>query len=165
MDKIKLIASICFFFFVSIIYSQEGFRVDKDYRIKKYQKDMIKFLIGNNQFGAEDLKDIILIKNYSGNMGVTKGIEVFSDEPKRNKVLLVRFYSFGTGAENYWGILEKDYKYFFYYDQKNTLKIENYLKKYDVKTQKILLDYVKIYTEWNGSNTHSPQVIDADLKK
>jgi hypothetical protein len=165
MDKIKLIASLSFFFVISVIYSQEGFNVDKDYRIKKYQKDMIKFLIDDNQFGTEEIKGAILIKNYSGSMGITKCIEVFPVEPKENKILLVRFFSFGTGAESYWGILEKDSKYLFYYNEKDISKIKNYLKKYDTKTQQILLDYVKIYTEWNGPNTHSPQVIDVDLKK
>ncbi|TRX37573.1 hypothetical protein [Flavobacterium restrictum] len=164
MNKIKSILIITFTLFISNIYGQEGFNVDKDNRIKKHQKDIIKFLIDNNEFRERAKKEII-ISDYSGNMGVTKCMEIFNIEPQNKKVLLVRFYSFRTGAESYWGILEKNSKYFFYYDQKDTSKIDNYLKKYDLQTQKIVLDYVKIYTELAGPNTHSSQVINADLKK
>lgn len=147
MNKIKLILSFLLFFLISCGYCQEGHYVDKDYRIKKYQKEMIKVLIDNKWFEKREKGDVI-IKNYSGDMGVTKCIEVFSIEPQNNNILLVRFYSLGTHAINYWGFIAKNCSYFFYYDNKNKTKIEEYMKKYDEKTQKILLDYVKIYTEW-----------------
>lgn len=155
--------NIFIFLFVTVIYSQEGAYVDKDYRIKKYQKEMIKILI-DNQWLEKKEKGEIIIKNYTGNMGVTKCIEVFPINLKKNKVLLVRFYAFGSGAESYWGILEKDSKLLFYYDEKYLSKMNDYMKKYDVNTQKIILDYVKNYIEWAGPNLHNPQIIDADKK-
>ncbi|KAF2508031.1 hypothetical protein EYY60_18995 [Flavobacterium zhairuonense] len=159
MFKVKL----CLFFLLSIstsaLYSQKGFRVDKDYRIKKYQKEIIQFLIDHNQFGVNDIKAKSLIKKYSNNIGISKCIEVFSSKPERS-FLLVRFYSFGSGADNYWGILEKNNKHLFYYDEKDISSIAEYTKGYDIKNQKILLDYLKMYNDWSGPNLHSPQVID-----
>ncbi|SFN61147.1 hypothetical protein SAMN05444143_1392 [Flavobacterium succinicans] len=160
MLKNKLALSVYLLFFVSFVYSQEGYRVDKDYRIKKYQEEMISFLINENQFGTEIKKKTKLIKDYSNLMSIQKCLEVFLVEPKENQILLVLFYSFGSGANKYWGILEKDNKYFFYYDEKDKFQIEAYLKKYDIKTQKIILDYVKIYTDWDGPNLHNPQIIE-----
>lgn len=159
MRNINSILIINLLFFVSSIYGQKGFYVDKDYRIEKYQKEIIKVLI-DGQWLEKKEKGEIIIKNYSGSIGVTKCIEVFPIQPEKNNVLLVRFYSLGSHALNYWGILEKDSNYLFYYDEKDKSKIEDYLKKYDVKTQKILLDYVKIYTDWDEPNSHNPQLIN-----
>jgi hypothetical protein len=145
----KLIISISLFFLIFCVYGQKGYYVDKDYRIKKYQKEMIKVLI-DDQWLVKKENGEIIIKNYSGSMGITKCMEVFPVKPEKNNILLVRFYSLGSHALNYWGFLEKDKRYFFYYDVKNYNKTEEYLKKYDEKTQKILLDYIKIYTEWYG---------------
>lgn len=150
-----------FLLFISTlpIYSQKGFRVDKDYRIKKYQKEIIQFLIDHNQLGVDDKTSKLLIRKYSNNIGISKCIEVFSSKPEKS-VLLVRFYSFGSGADNYWGILEKNNKYLFYYNEKDISSIVEYTKEYDIKNQKTLLDYLKMYNDWSGPNLHSPQVID-----
>ncbi|OAE90463.1 hypothetical protein FPG87_13060 [Flavobacterium psychrophilum] len=148
INDMKIFINIFIFLFFTAIYSQEGAYVDKDYRIKIYQKEMIKVLIDKQWFKKEE-KGEIIVKNYSGSMGVTKCIEVFPIKPEKNKILLVRFYSLGTHSLNYWGFLETDSKFFFYYDDKSVPKIEEYLKKYDEKTRKILLDYVKIFKEWN----------------
>ncbi|GEL11173.1 hypothetical protein SAMN05192550_1985 [Flavobacterium glycines] len=159
MRNINSILVITLLFFVASIYGQKGFYVDKDYRIEKYQKEIIKVLI-DGQWLEKKEKGEIIINNYSGSMGVTKCIEVFATQPKKDNVLLVRFYSLGSHALNYWGILEKESNYLFYYDEKDKSKIEDYLKKYDVKTQKILLDYVKIYTDWNEPNLPNSQPIN-----
>ncbi|RTZ06097.1 hypothetical protein EKM05_12665 [Flavobacterium sp. GSP27] len=159
MRNINSILIINLLFFVSSIYGQKGFYVDKDYRIEKYQKEIIKVLI-DGQWLEKKEKGEIIIKNYSGSMGVIKCIEVFPIQLEKNNVLLVRFYSLGSHALNYWGILEKDCNYLFYYDEKDKSKIEDYLKKYDVKTQKILLDYVKIYTDWYAPNLQNLQLIN-----
>ena len=160
INRTKLLLSISIFFFVCITaYSQEGYYVDKDYRIKKYQKEMIKFLVENKWLSKKEKSEII-VGNYSGNMGITKCIEVFPIKPEKNSVLLVRFYSLGSHAVNYWGLLEKDNKFFFYYDDKNLSKIEDYLKKYNERTQIIILSYVKIYNEWNQFDEN--KIIDAN---
>lgn len=145
----KLLLSISLFFFIFCVHSQKGYYVDKDYRIKKYQKGMIQVLIDDHWLEKKE-KGEIFLRNYFGSMGVTKCIEVFPVKPEKYNVLLVRFYSLGSHALNYWGFLEKDSKYFFYYDVKNNNITEEYLKRYDKKTQKILLDYIKIYTDWEG---------------
>ncbi len=159
MVKIKLILIFSFLISSPVLYSQNRLKVDKDYRIKKYQKEMIQFLIDHNQFGVKNEKENSLIKQYSNAVGITKCIEVFQTESNKN-ILLVRFYSFGSGADNFWGILENDNRYLFYYNEKVISETSDYLKKYDVKTQKTLLDYLKIYTDWNGPNFHSPQIIE-----
>lgn len=144
MKKIVLIISL--FFLIHCVYSQKGYYVDKEHRIKIYQKEMIKILIDDHWLEKKE-KGKIKIKNYCEMMGVSKCIEVFPVPPSKNNVLLVRFYSLGSHALNYWGFLEKDSKYLFYYDVKNKNETEEYLKKYDQKTQMILLDYIKIYAE------------------
>lgn len=165
MIRIKLILSLAFFIIGSILYSQKGFSVDKDYRIKRYQKEMIQFLIDNNQFGVKtNTKETSLISNYSNVTGISKCIEVFQNQPEFD-ILLVRFYSFASGADNFWGILESNNKYLFYYNEKDLSELTDYLKKYDIKAQKILLDYLKIYTSWNGPNLHSPQIIEENSMK
>ncbi|MTH14849.1 hypothetical protein [Flavobacterium sp. LC2016-01] len=154
-----MISILFFSISTSFIYSQKGFRVDKDYRIKKYQEEMIQFLIDHNQFGTKDETKKSLIKKYSNAIGTTKCIEIFSNKSE-DSILLVRFYSLGSGADDYWGILEKNNKHLFYYNKKDIASVIDYIKKYDTKNQKILLDYLKIYTDWSGPNSHSPQVVD-----
>ncbi len=151
-------------FFISSFntYSQKGFGVDKDYRIKKYQKEIIQFLIDYNQFGIK--KEALPIKHYQNAIGVKKCIDIFPNEKNKN-ILLVRFYSLGSGANNYWGILEKSNKYLFYYSEKDSGSLVTYLKKYDFKTQKIILEYLKTYTIWDGPNLHSPQIINEESVK
>lgn len=147
-QRAKLIFEIFIFLFVSNSYSQRGFYVDKDYRIKKYQSDMIKFLIEDKWLEKKE-NDKIIISNYSDSMGVTKCIEIFPVEPKKSKVLLVRFYSLGSHALNYWGLLENHNKFLFYYDEKHKIEIVESLKKYDDRTKKIILSSLKIYDEWD----------------
>jgi hypothetical protein len=146
--RTKLILKIFIFLFISTSYGQKGFYVDKDYRIKKYQSDMIKFLIDDKWLEKKEIGEII-ISNYSGSLGVSKCIEIFPVEPQKTKVLLVRFYSLGSHALNYWGLLEDDNKFLFYYDEKNKTEIEVLLKKYDDRTKKIILNTLKIYDDWN----------------
>lgn len=160
MFKIKLISSFLLLIFSFNTYSQKGFSVDKDYRIKKYQKEIIQFLIDDNQFGVR--KEALPIKNYLDKIGIKKCIEIFLND---ENILLVRFYSLGSGANNYWGILKKSNKYLFYYNEKDFISLETYLKKHDFKTQKIILEYLKTYTIWDGPNLHSPHIIDEKAAK
>lgn len=147
-QRTKLILEIFIFLYISVSYGQKGFYVDKDYRIKKYQSDMIKFLIDDKWLEKKE-KGEIIISNYSGSMGATKCLEIFPIEPKKTKVLLVRFYSLGSHALNYWGLLENDSKFLFYYDEKHKTEIEESLKKYDDRTKKIILSSLKIYDDWD----------------
>jgi hypothetical protein len=164
MRNINSTLIITLLFFLSNTYGQKGFYVDKDYRIKKYQKEIVEVLIAEKWLEKKE-KGEIIIDNYSGSIGVTKCIEVFPISPEKNNVLLVRFFSLGSHALNYWGILEENCKYLFYYDEKNNSKTENYLKKYNIKTQRILLDYIKIYTEWHNKNDSNPKVLDTEILK
>lgn len=144
-QKLNLIFTIFIFIIITTSYGQKGFDVDKDFRIEKYQSEMIKYLIDNSWLEKQE-KGKIIISNYSSSMGIRKYIEVFPTG--QNKVLLVRFYSLGSHALNYWGILEKDNSLFFYYDEKHEIEIAEKLKKYDEKTIKIILSSIKIFDEW-----------------
>ena len=63
--------------------------------------------------------------------------------------MLVRFYSLGSHALNYWGLLENKNKFLFYYDEKHKTEIEEFSKKYDERTKNIILSSLKIYDDWN----------------
>lgn len=145
IQKLNLIFTIFIFLFITTVYGQKGFDVDKEYRIEKYQIEMIKYLIDNNWLEKQE-KGKIIISNYSSSIGIRKYLEIFPTE--QNKVLIVRFYSLGSHALNYWGILEKDNYLFFYYDEKNEIEIAEKLKKYDEKTTRIILSSIKIFDEW-----------------
>lgn len=144
-QKLNLILIIFIFLIITTSYGQKGFDVDKDYRIEKYQIEMIKYLIDNNWLEKQE-KGKIIISNYSSSIGIRKYIEVFPTE--KNKILIVRFYSLGSHALNYWGILEKESYLFFYYDEKHEVEIAEKLKKYDEKTSRIILSSIKIFDEW-----------------
>jgi len=144
-QKKNIIFTMFIFLIMTMSYGQKEFDVDKDFRIEKYQSEMIKYLIENNWLEKQE-KGEIIISNYSSSMGIRKYIEVFPIG--QNKVLLVRFYSLGSHALNYWGILEKDNSLFFYYDEKHEIEVVEKLKKYDENTKKIILSSIKIFDEW-----------------
>ena len=58
--RIKIMFKILFYLFISVGYGQKGFYVDKDYRIKKYQSDMIKFLIDDKWLEKKEKGEIII---------------------------------------------------------------------------------------------------------
>lgn len=149
MDKIKLASKIFILLFISVSYSQQGYYVEKDSRIKKYQKEIIQYLIDNKSLNKKE-KGEIIISNYSGSIGITKFIEVFPLEPNKTKVLLVRFYSLATHSLNYWGLLDINNKFLFYYDENHKTEISDYLKKYDENTRNIILSSLKIYYDWDN---------------
>lgn len=144
-QKLNLILIIFIFLIVSTSYGQKGLDVDKDSRIEKYQSEMIKYLIENSWLEKQE-KGKIIISNYSSSMGIKKYVEIF--QTGQNTVLLVRFYSLGSHAINYWGILEKDHSLFFYYDEKKEIELSEKLKKYDEKTKKNILSSIRIFNEW-----------------
>lgn len=160
-NKTNLILSFALFFFMSILYGQKVNYIDKDYRIKKYQKEMIKYLIEHNQFGTKK-NNVIKINEYAGKIGIIKVMEIFPISPEKNNILLVRFFSLSSHASNYWGILEENSNYLFYFSQSNKSEIDNYLQKYNMKTQKIILDYAKIFDEWDHPEAKENQIIDAN---
>lgn len=125
-------------------YSQQGYYVDKDPRIKKYQLDMIKFLVNKKEFNVN--KMAVDIKDYSGKMFVYKTIELFpwSDKPNNPGILLVKFGSLGDHAIHYWAILEADRNMFFSSVQ-NDESLSAYIKKYSVEIQELIRYTLKLY--------------------
>ncbi|WP_278034812.1 hypothetical protein [Flavobacterium nitratireducens] len=148
MNKNRYFFILLFVLISSVGFSQKGFYVQKDSRIKKYQKDMILFLIEDKLLEKKETGKID-VDNYSGSMGVAKYLEIFPVEPNRDKVLLVRFYSLGSHALSYWGLLENKSKFLFYFDEKNVKELECYLKRYDESTSKIILSTLKICDGFN----------------
>lgn len=148
MNKSRYFFILLFVLISSVGFSQKGFYVQKDSRIKKYQKDMILFLIEDKWLEKKETGKID-VDNYSGSMGVAKCLEIFPEEPSRNKVLLVRFYPLGSHALSYWGLLENKSKFLFFFDEKNIKELEHYLKRYDESTSKIILSTLKIYDSFN----------------
>ena len=55
MRNFNSILIINLLFFVSSMYGQKGFYVDKDYRIEKYQKEIIKVFKNLGQLYWNDL--------------------------------------------------------------------------------------------------------------
>lgn len=87
-------------------------------------------------------------------------MEIFPISPEKNNVLLVRFFSLSSHANNYWGTLETNSKFLFYFNKKNNLDVDKYLERYNLKTQKIILNYIKIFDEWDHPESKENQIID-----
>ncbi|WP_343617888.1 hypothetical protein [Flavobacterium sp.] len=159
-SKVNIILSFGLFFSMFYLYGQTKVNyVDRDYRIKKYQKDMIEYLIENNQFGTKSSRGI-KVSEYVGKIGIVKIMEIFPISPEKNNILLVRFFSLSSHANNYWGILETNSKFLFYFNKKNNFEVDKYLERYNLKTQKIILNYIKIFDEWDQPESKENQIID-----
>lgn len=58
-NKVNIILCFGLFFSMFYLYGQTKVNyVDRDCRIKKYQKEMIEYLIENNQFGTKSSREI-----------------------------------------------------------------------------------------------------------
>ncbi len=140
----KLVMFIILLMFSVSGYSQQGYYVDKDPRIKKYQLDMVKFLVNKKEFSV--IQEPVDVKGYSGKMFVYKTIELFpwSDKPNNPGILLVKFGSLGDHARGYWAILEVD-KSIFFLDQENDENLNAHIKKYSIEIQQIIRYTLKLY--------------------
>lgn len=147
MKKIKIILSLLSLLLTSACgYSQQGYYVDKDPRIKKYQPEMVDFLTKNHQFGGTGPGNR---KENFMSMFVYKTIELFPwcDKPDRPSILLVKFGSLADHGTDYWGLLEANSKLFFLNTEKPSNDLLNYMnaKKYSKEYQDIILNTLKLY--------------------
>ncbi|KAA8484048.1 hypothetical protein BDE36_3568 [Arcticibacter tournemirensis] len=140
----KLVIFIILLMFSIPGYSQQGCYVDKDSRIKKYQLDMVKFLVNKKEFSI--IQEPVDIKGYSGKMFVYKTVELFpwSDKPNNPGILLVKFGPLGDHARGYWAILEAD-KSIFFLNTENDKTLNDYIKKYSMEIQQIIRYTLKLY--------------------
>lgn len=158
--KVDVVLSFCFFFCMFYLYGQTTVNnIDCDYRIKKYKKEIIEYLVKDNQFGTEISREI-KVSDYVGRIGIVKIMEIFPVVPEKNSILLVRFFSLSSHANNYWGILESNSKCLFYFNKTNNYEVDNYLQRYNLKTQKIILNYIKIFNEWDHPEAKENIIID-----
>lgn len=147
MKNFKIIlALISLILIASSAYSQQGYYVDKDPKIKKYQPEMVRFLTENHQFGSTGTGSR---KENFFSMFVYKTIELFpwSDNPEKPGILLVKFGSLGDHATHYWGILETNSKLFFLNTENPNKELLNYMdiRKYDKEIQNIILHTLEVY--------------------
>lgn len=134
------IQNIMIIFFSSFLYfsahGQEGYYVEKDYRIQKYQYSIVEYLIERKQFTSNNV--LFSIRDYQGKMYVRKKLEIFDD-----KILVVQFGSLGDHSDRFWGILGENEKFFFIYGSKNKKLLFDFLNKYNRVTQYIVRDFIK----------------------
>lgn len=112
-NKMKI---ILFYIVISIFCAcsasaQQGIFVPKDYRIAKFELNILQFLISKKQLGAE--KSPVKLENFQGRFMVMKCIEIFSQDTTSN-LLLIRFRATSDHGDVYWGIVSNNEKYFFY---------------------------------------------------
>lgn len=147
MKNFKIILSLISLILIAAsAYSQQGYYVDKDPRIKKYQPEMVDFLTKNHQFGSMGIGNR---KEHFMSMFVHKTIELFpwSDKPEKPSILLVKFGSLGDHATDYWGILETSSKLFFLNIENPNKELLKYMdiRKYDKEIQDIILHTLELY--------------------
>jgi hypothetical protein len=101
---------IAFLFFTNIACAQKGYYMDKDFRIIKYQSDVISYLIQEQQIQPKSIP--VKMADYSGKLFIRKCLDIYKD--KANSILLVQFGSLADHADKYWGLLSSQNKFFFY---------------------------------------------------
>ncbi|WP_316823042.1 hypothetical protein [Pedobacter gandavensis] len=108
----KLIKYIFVFLLLSgnLAFAQKGYYVDKDHRILKFQKEIIKFLIQEKQISVEKLP--IKVADYSGKIFINKCVDIFRG--KANNILLIQFGSLADHTDKYWGLLSNKKEFLFY---------------------------------------------------
>lgn len=138
---------LCFGFLGTFAYAQQDYNEGKDFRLKKYQTEIINFLFENEQFGNKNLR----IKDYSQMIFVFKTIEIFpwSAKPKKPSVLLVAFGSTSSHANTYWALLESDRKFLFKNKTIQADELMNHMKIYDEETKDIILFTLKLYKKFD----------------
>lgn len=91
--------------------AQRGYAVAKDYRIAKFEKDIILYLIQEKQ--VMDIKTPFNIEDYKFQVMAWKCLEVYADTSSKN-LLLIGFSTSADHGDKFWGILADGEKYFFY---------------------------------------------------
>ena len=105
--------------------------MDKDYRIAKFEGDIVQYLIKK---GNLNVKTPFNIRDYKVKIIVRKYLEIYSDTTK-TKLLLIRFSTSSDHSSKFWGILSDKAKYFFYDpDDTGEPDLLIFKKKYDPAT-------------------------------
>lgn len=97
--------------FVQSSQAQVGLFVPKDERIAKFQKEILQYLVKQNQFRG--VNDEITIENYQDRMIVRRCIEIYSDNSVNN-ILLIKFQANVDHCDKFWGVLTQKRSYLFY---------------------------------------------------
>lgn len=137
-SKITIISAFLLFFLLinKVSHAQEGYFVDKDKRIAKFQTEILKFLIVEKQFfGVQSSISFDKLKEL---MVVRKCLEVYSDSTNVN-ILLIRFKDSSDHGSRFWGILTNNEKFFFY-DTKDVSFLD-FKKRYSSSTISIVNFY------------------------
>lgn len=108
-NLIKLFFIICMLS-SNVALAQEGYYVDKDPRILKFQDDIINFLKQEKQIIVEEGSS--RKADYSGKIFIHKCVDIF--RAKGNDILLIHFGSLGDHCDKFWGLLSKQEMFLFY---------------------------------------------------
>lgn len=144
MRLLKLFtATVLLLIITSKLYSQEGYYVDKDYRIKKYQLNMVRFLVQKELFSDNNLS----LRQQFNSMFVYKAIDLFPWTTNKSKpsILIVKFGVLGDDIPQFWAILENNSRFFFANTVVPNRELATYIEKYDKVTRDIILMTLKYY--------------------
>jgi hypothetical protein len=137
MKKVWIYLIVILLFLPILSFGQEGFLVDKDYRIAKYEDTVIEFLIKKQQFDVNKMP--FKTSDYEGKIYVRKCLEIYVDSSK--SVLLAQFGSLGSPTEEYWALLTSEH--FFFFRKMNDLEFQRFTRQYDSKATAVVTTYIK----------------------
>ena len=138
MKKIGFLFLI-FYFSLSVAFCQKGYYISKDYRIKKYEKEIVRILITDNQLPDNQP---FKLDYYQGRIFIQKCLEIFPTSGL-NGILIIKFGSLGDHSNRYFGILNDHEKLLMPYkfDDDN---LTTFLKHCDSKTRAIIINYIQL---------------------
>jgi hypothetical protein len=113
--------------------------VDQDPRIRKYKKEMIKYLSPN--YPGLKIGDSIGHSSDGAQVVIKKSLELFSDSLNED-ILLVSFGILSSDTDPFWGVLTNEGHYFFYdADDLNELELRAFMNKYDRESVETVIFY------------------------
>ena len=118
---------------INTVFGQQGNFVAKDYRIDKFEKDIIVYLIKNKQ--VLNVKTPFKVEDYKLQIVVSKQLEFFSDTFDKN-LLLIKFSTSADHGDIFWGLLSNEEKCFFS-DTKDPVFLK-FKKEHDLIQLKII---------------------------
>jgi hypothetical protein len=117
--------------------------VNDDIRIKKFNKEIIKYLSDHIQ-GIKIADSVGTIGNGT-QIDIKRRLEIFSDSLNKD-ILLIQFFMLADHAYPYWGILTGDNHYFFYdTDDTEELELQAFIKKYDRASVETVISYCNYF--------------------
>jgi hypothetical protein len=141
MKPLKCLLCCIVLWLISIdaAFAQNGAFLDRDYRIAKYEKDIILYLIKEKQ--VMDIKTPFNIEDYKSQIRVWKCLEIYSNDTTKN-LLLIGFSTSADHSDRFWGVLTSKSKYFFYdIDDTTEAELSMFKKTYNPVTAATILFY------------------------